>query len=91
MNKTLHIKISGHVQGVGFRYNTQKLAGQLNLVGWVRNTQNGEVEILAQGEENSLIKLLDECQTSPSSAKVDKVEHEWINNQSNLKTFEIKD
>ena len=55
-----HIYFKGRVQGVGFRYMTQRFAKNLGLVGWVKNLPDGRVEILAQGEKNKIQNLLDE-------------------------------
>ena len=52
MSKTrVHIFVSGLVQGVFFRYFTKKTADKLNLKGWVKNLDDGRVEILAEGDE----------------------------------------
>ena len=56
--KRFFIKVSGKVQGVGFRYYTQQKAQQLGLKGWVRNEMDGTVEIEAEGTESSLEELI---------------------------------
>lgn len=89
MTKQLHIKISGQVQGVNFRYYTIELARQLNLVGWVKNTEDGGVEISAQGEENNLQKLLEWAYHGPSSARVEDVEFEWGDGKDNFDGFRV--
>jgi len=61
----LHIKVSGEVQNVGFRYQTNKLAQGLQLTGWVRNAPDGTVEILAQGEKKNLTRLLTWARQGP--------------------------
>lgn len=53
----LHINYRGFVQGVGFRYTTQRIASNLSLTGWVRNLSDGSVEILAEGDEKSLEQM----------------------------------
>ena len=52
-----HIFYSGTVQGVGFRYTTQRQAEGLHLTGWVKNLSDGRVEILVEGELESIKKL----------------------------------
>ena len=54
--KRLHLVVSGIVQGVGFRWYTQRIAKSLGLTGWVRNLQNGNVEIVVEGK-NDIIEM----------------------------------
>ncbi|HNV23862.1 MAG TPA: acylphosphatase [Candidatus Omnitrophota bacterium] len=56
--KQAHIIYSGFVQGVGFRFMTQKFAEQLNLKGWVKNLSNGSVEIIVEGPESQIASLI---------------------------------
>ncbi len=67
--------VSGIVQGVGFRYATEREARRLGLSGWVRNTADGRVEILAEGTFGQVEQLLTWCHTGPSAARVSDVEH----------------
>ncbi|AJA48268.1 acylphosphatase [Clostridium pasteurianum DSM 525 = ATCC 6013] len=48
------IKVYGRVQGVGFRFNTEYLADHFSLTGWVKNCDDGTVEIEAQGQEDDI-------------------------------------
>ena len=48
----LHFLVKGRVQGVGFRWFVQREAAELGLRGWVKNTDQGHVEIVAAGEPN---------------------------------------
>jgi len=72
----VNINITGHVQGVFFRSETQAKAQELELTGWVRNCEDGSVEIHAEGSEESLQKLEEWCQVGPTAAKVEHVERE---------------
>lgn len=74
MHKRWHIWISGRVQGVFYRAHTEQVARQLGLTGWVRNLPDGRVEIVAEGEEEKLQKLLDWCWQGPPAAQVNAVE-----------------
>ncbi len=72
--KTVYLKICGRVQGVGFRWWTVRTAKSLGgLSGWVRNTEDGEVEVLACGEESALEQLIAACRRGPLWARVDNI------------------
>ena len=68
------IKISGKVQGVFFRAGACAKAIEFGLTGWVANTSDGGVEIVAEGSENNLNSFIDWCGSGPSTAVVEKVE-----------------
>ena len=54
-----HIFYSGMVQGVGFRYTVQRMAKELSLLGWVRNLKDGRVELLVQGQKDTIEQLME--------------------------------
>jgi len=54
----VHIFYSGTVQGVGFRFMVQRYASRLNLNGWVKNLNDGRVEILVEGDRGDVQQLL---------------------------------
>jgi len=66
--------ISGRVQGVGFRYFTQRVADQHGISGWVRNTPDGAVEIEAEGDAQALGAFERRVAAGPAGAHVDHVE-----------------
>ncbi len=72
--KRLYILISGRVQGVFFRRYVKAKADELGITGWVRNTEDGKVEILAGGNEAKLAELLESCEKGPPLAEIEKVE-----------------
>ncbi len=78
MKKSASIKITGRVQGVGFRYHTQGVANQMGISGFVKNMEDGSVFIEAEGEENDLEKFIDWCHKGPSVAWVDNVTVNYI-------------
>jgi acylphosphatase len=86
----VHCIVHGLVQGVGFRAHTQHQARRLGLQGWVRNCNNGTVELLAEGESTSVQHLIDWCQHGPPGARVTQVEVRWEAPQGNLEAFEIR-
>lgn len=65
-----HVIFEGRVQGVFFRANTQECASSLGLVGWVRNTRDGNVEAVFEGEEEAVRKAIDWCEKKQPYAKV---------------------
>ncbi|HLM77341.1 MAG TPA: acylphosphatase [Rubrobacteraceae bacterium] len=68
-----HVFVSGQVQGVNFRGATQQEAERLGLNGWVRNLQDGRVEAVFEGDSETVRKMIDWCESGPSSADVDDV------------------
>lgn len=74
--KRYHIKVYGHVQGVGFRYYTQQHAVRHNIKGWVKNNPDGTVEIDAEGEDHDMDRFVRELKKGSMHAKVEKVAFE---------------
>ena len=71
--KRLHVYISGRVQGVFFRAETQRTAKGFNLTGWVRNIADGHVEALFEGEDTNVDKMIAWCHIGPPAARVEEV------------------
>ena len=90
MKKRLFMKIYGEVIGVDLRYNTQKLAKELGILGWIKNCEDRTVEVEIEGEENKLEECLDWCRLGSGHVKVDKVEYKWLDNKNEFKKFIIK-
>ncbi|MFZ8847642.1 MAG: tRNA pseudouridine(55) synthase TruB [Minisyncoccia bacterium] len=67
-------KIYGKVQGVGYRYFTEKIAKKLNIFGYVKNLEDGTVEVVAQGKEEDLQKFIEQLKIGPFLAKVEKID-----------------
>ncbi len=88
----LHFLIRGRVQGVGFRWFVQREAAELALHGWVRNTDSGEVELVAAGDPEALADLRTELHKGSRGSRVDAViEHELADTEAeSLKPFEIQ-
>ncbi len=78
MKKAAIVKVYGRVQGVGFRYYTQKKANELGITGYVKNRPDGSVYIEAIGEENQLELFIRWCEEGPSWAHVTKLEKQYI-------------
>jgi len=71
--KRVHVYISGRVQGVFFRAETQRVASGFHLTGWVRNMKDGRVEALFEGDDANMDKMLDWCHIGPPAARVKEV------------------
>ena len=74
MQRRVHIKVSGRVQGVSYRASARKTAVSLGLFGWVRNLADGRVEILAEGSATHIAHFVEWCGRGPIWARVDKLE-----------------
>lgn len=70
---TVHILIKGKVQGVFFRATAREEAEKLALVGWVKNTQEGNVEAMVSGTDEQIKQFLDWCHQGPPKATVTQV------------------
>lgn len=73
MRVVRRLRVTGRVQGVGYRAWTVEAATALGLDGWVRNRRDGSVEILAKGEPAVLDALAERCRTGPRFSRVDDV------------------
>lgn len=60
----VHVLYSGQVQGVGFRYRCRNIAENFSLRGWVKNLPDGRVELIAQGEKETIEDFLDRLESS---------------------------
>jgi acylphosphatase len=87
-----HYLVKGRVQGVGFRWFVQREAAELGLRGWVRNADDGHVEIIAAGEADILAELKTELHKGSRGSRVDAVvEHELAESEgAHLGPFEIE-
>jgi acylphosphatase len=68
--KTVRLRITGEVQGVGYRIWAVRTAAGLGLRGWVRNRTDGSVETLATGAPDAVAALVEACRRGPSAAGV---------------------
>jgi len=90
MKSNVHVIISGRVQGVWFRANTRQKAEQLGVTGWVRNTNDGCVEAVFEGEKNCVKEMLEWCKNGPPLAKVENVEIKKQTPTNGFNGFSIK-
>lgn len=73
---TLHLRIYGRVQGVGFRDAMCRKARRLGIGGWVRNCTAGTVEAVVSGDDAAVLAMLDWSRKGPPLARVDNVDQE---------------
>lgn len=88
----LHFLIQGRVQGVGFRWFVHREASELDLRGWVRNTEDGDVEVVVAGQPEDLDELRASLRKGPRGSRVDRlVEHHLDENEAaGLGSFKIE-
>ena len=88
----LHFLIQGRVQGVGFRWFVHREASELELRGWVRNTEDGDVEVVAAGSTEDLAELRASLKRGPRGSRVDRVIEHYLDDSEakDLQTFRIE-
>ena len=90
MNYARRYVVTGRVQGVGFRWFVENEASKLGISGWVRNREDGCVEVLATGSKTQLDSLYDILQRGPRAARVDGVQVIEAELTTDLKSFRIE-
>lgn len=90
MESQVHILVNGRVQGVSFRYYTQRWAVSLGVKGWVRNLADGRVETLAEGDKRNLERLVEKIKVGPPSAYVENAEVDWRPYSGEFSDFRIR-
>lgn len=88
--KTLHARVEGMVQGVGFRYSTVRQARRLGVSGYVRNLPGGSVEVVAEGEEEMLRRLAAWLQQGPPGAHVRNLERRFGPDRGFYRDFRVE-
>jgi len=88
--KRVHVYVSGRVQGVFFRAETQRTAKSFNLAGWVRNKADGKVEVVFEGENANVDKMVSWCHIGSPAAKVEEVLTEEEPYTGEFSDFSIK-
>jgi len=88
MRKQLHIFYSGNVQGIGLRYTLWDIASGLKICGWVKNLNDGRVEVLAEAEEDTLNGFLSQVKDRfPQYIK--GIALEWLPASGEFRDFQI--
>ncbi len=86
----IRVIVRGRVQGVFFRASTVDIARGLGLKGWVRNREDGTVEIMAEGDKDQLQELVEWCKEGPQNAHVTGVEVDYDELGGTYNNFTIK-
>jgi acylphosphatase len=68
--RSVHLRITGRVQGVGYRAWAVDTARRLGLRGWVHNRTDGNVEVLATGGDDAVAAMIEACRQGPDAARV---------------------
>lgn len=85
---TVHLIIRGKVQGVYFRASAKDVADEIGITGTVKNTAEGDVEIVATGSDDQLQKFIEWCKLGPKRAIVTNVQITNVE-EKNFKNFEV--
>ena len=88
MKKSIRLYISGTVQGVFYRAFIKENAEKLNVKGFVRNLEDGRVEVFLEGNNNDVEKMMELCKKGPKHSQIDRVEEKDEKFQD-FKTFKI--
>ena len=88
--KRLEVTYKGHVQGVGFRFCAEKAALEHGVTGWVRNEHNGDVMLVAEGGERSLMALLESIRNCPVGRHIRKEQIRWSPSLKEFDDFRIE-
>ena len=85
-----HIIVSGRVQGVAYRYYAREVAEQLGIKGWIKNLINGDVELIVEGFQQTVEKMIEWCKEGPRLAIVENIEVDWLPYSGEFNQFHIK-
>lgn len=86
----LEARITGRVQGVGFRYFTTQQARRLGIHGWVRNESDGSVRVVAEATRETLEEFLERLEAGPSGARVVDVDTDWSDSTGDVSGFTVR-
>ena len=88
MKKSMRLYISGTVQGIFFRNFVKENAERYNVKGFVRNLEDGRVEIFLEGNIDDVAKMIEVCKTGPKHSQIKNVEEKEERFQD-FKTFKV--
>lgn len=85
----MRLRVSGRVQAVNFRYYAREEARRRGVTGWIRNREDGDVELVAEGAPDALARFVEWCRRGPSSARVSRVDEERLAGERRYRDFGI--
>jgi len=85
-----HVYVSGMVQGVFFRTETQDEASRRGVTGWVRNLRDGKVEAVFEGEKEKVAELVEFCRRGPRGARVTRIDVSWEDYKGEFQDFFVR-
>ena len=86
----LHLRITGRVQGVFYRVTAQRAARQLGLTGWVKNRDDGSVELVVEGPIPACEALRAQCESGPPGARVTELVAHWSESSGGFEDFDVR-
>jgi acylphosphatase len=89
-DKRVHLMIEGKVQGVFYRDFVKKEAESLDITGFVKNLNDGKVEVVAEGESGNVDKLLEKCKKGPLMAFIADIETKEEKPTNEFDGFDIR-
>jgi acylphosphatase len=84
------IIVQGLVQGVGYRFFAVDIAKQYNIKGYARNLLDGNVEVIAEGDEGMLNEFIKRLKVGPGSARVTGIDVKWDDTDFGFDSFDIR-
>jgi len=90
MARSMHCTVSGRVQGVFFRAWTEDQARNLGLAGWVRNLDDGRVEVLLQGDKGAMEEMRTRLQQGSPMSVVQDVSCQWVDDDRDYGAFSVR-
>ncbi len=90
MRKRATVFYAGRVQGVGFRYTAREIACGYDLTGYVRNLNDGRVELVAEGTEEEVKEFLEALQNSQLGSHIRTADVNWREAAEEFRGFEIR-
>ncbi len=88
--RAISAAVRGRVQGVAYRYTTQRVGERLGLVGWVRNERDGSVSVWAQGDSAVISRFIDYLEEGPPAARVQTVAVNEVQFDRHLAGFTVR-